>query len=53
MEKRTIRKEDGRYLIFYGFERPIPPVIDEKKSAEAKRAAGGSPSSKSGKGEEA
>ena len=30
MEKRTIRKEDGRYLIFYGFERPIPEVNEEK-----------------------
>ncbi|HLS90836.1 MAG TPA: hypothetical protein VK101_06280 [Limnochordia bacterium] len=30
MEKRTIQKEDGRYLIFYAFERPIPKVLEEK-----------------------
>lgn|GEM_PF-5831972 len=30
MEKRTIQKEDGRYLIFYAFERPIPEVWEEK-----------------------
>lgn len=29
MEKRIIRKEDGRYLIFYAFDRPLPQVIGE------------------------
>lgn len=26
MQKRKVKKEDGRYLIFYGFDRPIPQL---------------------------
>lgn len=37
MEKRRIRKEDGRYLIFYGFERPIPEVNEERGVPEDDR----------------
>ena len=39
MEKRVIRKEDGRYLIFYGFDRPLPQVTGESAAQEA--AGGG------------
>lgn len=30
MEKRVVRKDDGRYLIFYAFERPLPKVDPER-----------------------
>lgn len=39
MEKRVIRKEDGRYLIFYGFERPIPNVVQEQTTPADEGAA--------------
>ena len=30
MKKRVIRKEDGRRLIFYAFDRPLPPLLDQR-----------------------
>lgn len=30
MEKQVVRKEDGRYLIFYAFERPVPKIDPER-----------------------
>jgi len=30
VKKRVIRKEDGRRLIFYAFDRPLPPLLDQR-----------------------
>lgn len=39
MEKRVVRKEDGRYLIFYAFERPLPE-IDSQRATPVEADAG-------------
>lgn len=33
MEKRVVRKEDGRYLIFYAFDRPVPRMVEQTVAA--------------------
>lgn len=34
VEKKRVIKEDGRYLIFYGFERPLPEIhADQAREA--------------------
>ena len=39
VEKKRVIKEDGRYLIFYAFERPLPQVGPEKAKESSTIAA--------------
>lgn len=39
MKKQTVRKDDGRYIIFYAFEKPLPAVHEAEQSSKQSGAS--------------
>lgn len=52
VEKKRVIKEDGRYLIIYAFERPLPQVGPEKARELDDRRGQGEPGGEAEKGSE-